>query len=169
MIILPFGQTVWLWRRQAGLTQQALAKRARLPQSNLSAIERGRRAVSLTTIRALAAALGVRPGVLVDGLPPGSPVGGQRLLSRKTIERIADAVAGRRLAAEPSEQVVVDALRALLKNRMCAARRQYGQPRIGARRVLAAWIRLKSFYGSSAIETLAERALERLPHDTTND
>ena len=78
MATLPFGQAVMLWRRQGGLTQQALARRAGIPQPNLSAIERGGRAVSLTTIRALAAALGVRPGMLVDGMPPASGAGSPR-------------------------------------------------------------------------------------------
>jgi transcriptional regulator with XRE-family HTH domain len=166
----PFGQTVMLWRQEGGLTQQTLARRAGIPQPNLSAIERGRRTVSLSTIRALAAALGVRPGILVDGVPPTPGAGGRPSLSREAIERIADAVACHRRLTEPGEQATVEALRALLGHRMRAARRQWGRPRTGRRGALAAWIRLKSLYGQSAIQTLADRVLERQgAHDPPSD
>lgn len=65
--MIPFGQAVLLWRLHRGLTQQTLAVKARVPRSNLSAIERGKREVSLRTLRSLALALEVRPGVLADG------------------------------------------------------------------------------------------------------
>ena len=150
-----------LWRQRSGLTQQALAERAGIPQPNLSAIERDRRAASLTTIRALAAALGVRPGLLVDGVPPSSAAHGHPSLSRETIERIADAVAFDRPVTDPDEQAAVRALRVLLGSRMRAARRQWSIPRSGKHAALTAWIRLKSLYGRAAIQTLADRVLER--------
>ncbi len=187
-----------LWRQQAGLTQQALAKRAGIPQPNLSAIEWGKRDVSLGTMRALAATLGVRPGILADGVPPAltgrGPVGarhplaskegassaaghrqGSPVLSRQTIERIADAVAFDQPVTEPNEHVTVDALRELLGHRTLALRRQWSRPRTARRQALAAWIRLKSLYGRSAIQTLADRVLERQRandariNDSTND
>ena len=161
MSILPFGQAAWAWRLNRGLTQDALAKRAGVPRPNLSAIERGRREVSLTTLRALAAGLGVPPGLLVDGVPPVSAHGGQPSLSRETIERIADAVAFNRPVVEPTEQTAVEALRALLGHRTRAARHQQGRPRTGRRGALAAWVRLNGLYGRSAIQTLADRVLER--------
>lgn len=161
MIFLPFGQTVMLWRQRRGLSQQALARRAGIPQPNLSAIERGRRVASLPTIRGLAAALGVRAGLLVDGVPPGSVDHGSPLLSRETIERIVDAVAFHGRVAEPSEAVTVQALRVLVRHRTRAAHQQWGRPRTGKRAALAAWIQLKSLYGRSAIQMLADRVLER--------
>ncbi len=48
-----------VWRTYRGLTQAALGQRAGVPQSVISAIERGRRAPSLATLRALASALGL--------------------------------------------------------------------------------------------------------------
>lgn len=71
--MLPFGETVLAWRLARGLTQAALANLARVSRPNLSAIERGQREVTLGTLRALAVALDVRPGVLVDGVSPGGP------------------------------------------------------------------------------------------------
>lgn len=170
MNTLPFGPTVLLWRVSRGLTQAALARRAGLPRPNLSAIERGRREVSLTTLQALAAGLGVRAGMLVDRVPPASAQGGRASLSREAIERIADAVAFDRPVTEPNEQTTVEALRRLLGHRTRAMRRQRGRPRTGRRGALVAWMWLKGLYGRSAIQTLADRVLERQrAHESKSD
>ena len=158
---LPFGQAVRCWRQQAGLTQQALAKLTRIPQPNLSAIEQSGRAVSLGTIRTLAAALNVRPGMLVDGVPPGVADTRPAALSRQTIERVANAVAFDRPLAVPAERAVADALRALVAHRTRALRRQPGRPQTVQQQTRVAWTQLKSVYGRSAIEMLADRVLER--------
>ena len=169
MNMLPFGQVVLVWRRSCGLTQEALARRTGIPRPNVSAIERGRREVSLTTLRTLAAALGVRPGILVDGVPPASAHSTPPSLSREAIERIADAVAFDRPVTALDEQVTVEALRTLLGHRTRAVRHQWGRPRTGRRGVLAAWGRLKSLYDRAAIQTLADRVLERQrAHDATS-
>lgn len=157
--MVPFGQALWLWRRHRGLTQGALARRARLTRPNLSAIERGRREVSLRTLRALAWALEVRPGLLADGIPPAGQE--PRRLSRQVLERIADAVAFERPLTQPEEQATAEGLRTLLGHRTRAARHQRGRPRVGRREMLAAWGRLKSLYGQAAIQTIADRVLER--------
>ena len=158
--MLPFSQTVLSWRIQQGLTQDALARRAGITRPNLSAIEQGKREVSLKTLRALAAGLDVRPGILADGIPPGAAPGGPRLVSRDTLERIADAVAFHR-QARPDERPAVDALRTLLAPRMRAARGRLGRPRTSRRAALAAWVKLTGLYGRPAIQALADRVLER--------
>ena len=160
-MVIPFGQTVRSWRLHRRMTQVQLAQTARLPRPNLSAIEQGKREVSLPTLRALAEGLGVRAGILVDGVPPALAQGGQPSLSRKTLERIADAVAFDRQVTEPTEQATVEALRTLLSHRTRAMRRQWSRPRRQRRSALAAWMWLKSLYGRSAIQTLADRVLER--------
>ena len=66
----PFGQTLFLWRLDRHLSQAALAQRAGIPRPNLSLMERGKREVTLGTLRALAVALDVRPGILADGVLP---------------------------------------------------------------------------------------------------
>lgn len=85
----PFGETLLAWRLSRGMTQAALAKAARVPRPNLSAIERGDREVTLKTLRALALALDIRPGILADGQPPAENA---RPLTRARLERIAAAV-----------------------------------------------------------------------------
>ena len=161
MNILPFGQAVLAWRRSCGLTQEALARRAGIPRPNVSAIERGRREVSLTTLRTLAAALDVRPGLLVDGVSPEASRGGPLSSSRGTLERIADAVAFGRQVKDPRERAVVDALAVLLGPRTRAVRRQWRRSRIGRRTALHAWRTLTSLYSRDAISTLTDRVTER--------
>ena len=169
MVMLPFGQTILLWRAHRGLTQRELSQRVGMPRPNLCAIERGRREVTLVTLRALAAALDVRPGLLADGVPPAPEGGEPSPLSREALERIADAVAFDRPVRAAGEQAMVDALRMLLENRRLAARGRRGRPRTGRRRMLAAWGRLKSLRGGAAIQTLADRVLERQgAHDPAN-
>jgi len=143
---LPFGQTLLLWRRQRGLTQQQLAATAGLPRPNLCAIEQGRREVSLTTLRALALALDVPAGALVDGLSPGA--GKSPSFSRAALERIAEAVAVGRPLRHPAERDVADLLKSVVGLR---ARRG------GKRRAEAAWLTLQSRYPREVVQTLLER------------
>ena len=59
-----FGEAVRTRRTELGLSQEALGERARLDQTYLSGIERGRRNPSLDVIVRLAAALDLSPGEL---------------------------------------------------------------------------------------------------------
>ena len=164
--MVPFGEAVLLWRLQRGLTQEELARRAGVPRPNLSAIERGQREVSLKTLRALAVALGVRPGVLVDGIVPQEEAGG---LSREAMERIADAVVRNAPLAEPKEQALADRLKYLVGSRLRAAGpvtkdstlrlTSKGAARLG-RVSDRAWLSLSS-YPKAVIESLVSRILER--------
>ena len=176
--MVPFGETVLLWRLQRGLTQKELAQRAGVPRPNLSAIERGQREVSLKTVRALGVALGVRAGVLVDGVLPQEEEGTGKL-SREAMERIADAVVGKRVLPEAGEQALADQLKRLVRSRLRAARpmakgstlsstlrlrpegrlTSKGAVRLG-RVSDRAWLSL-SGYPKAVIESLVGRILER--------
>ena len=158
---IPFGQALYLWRRARGLTQAALAQRAKVSRPNLSTIERGKREVTLPTVRVLAAALGVRPGTLVDGVPPSAAAGRRSSLSRETLERLADAVAFGRPVADPGEQEIVAALRTLLAHRTRAIHQRWSRPRTGRRAAISAWAVLTSRCGRAAIQNLADRVAER--------
>ena len=111
----PFGETVLAWRLTRGMTQAELAASARIPRPNLSAIERGDREVTLKTLRALAVALNVRPGILADGV---SPAEGARPLSRTRMERIARAAAHGIRLADPREAALAGHLRRTLSARL---------------------------------------------------
>ncbi len=56
-----FGRNVRKLRRAVGLSQEALADRARLHRTYVSSVERGKRNVSLENIYAIAAALACDP------------------------------------------------------------------------------------------------------------
>jgi transcriptional regulator with XRE-family HTH domain len=60
-----FGETVRRLRKQAGLSQEALAERADLSADFLGFIERGENVPTLTTILQLARALGVQPSKII--------------------------------------------------------------------------------------------------------
>ena len=56
-----FGANVRVYRRAAGLSQEAVAARMGVDRAHVSAMERGLQNVTLLTIWQLAESLGVRP------------------------------------------------------------------------------------------------------------
>lgn len=68
------GQRIRYYRQRVGLTQTALARKAKVNQGFLSEIERGRRKPSPASLKALASALDVPPAVLIGpGLDHDAP------------------------------------------------------------------------------------------------
>jgi len=149
MDISPFGQTLFLWRLKRDLSQAELARRARIPRPNLSAIERGKREVTLGTLRALALALDVRPGVLADGVLP-VPWKGKPHWSRASLERIADAVVFGKKAPSQFEHKVADLLH-------CATRDTSSTKRKAA----VSWLLLKSVCPPEVLRSLFQRIRDR--------
>ena len=159
--MLVFGQAVKIWRGQRELSQAQLARLAGLSRPNLSAIERGRRDVTLGTLRALAVALDVTPGTLADGIPPGLP-GEAASLSRQALERIADGVVRDHPVRGELERTLVELLRQLTKARRRLAFGRGGLPRVGSRAEAIAWLRLKASCPAPVLRTLLERIDDRL-------
>ena len=155
----PFGETVLAWRLTRGMTQAELAASARIPRPNLSAIERGGREVTLKTLRALAMALNVRPGILADGI---SPAEGARPLSRTRMERIARAAAHGVSLTDPREAALAGHLRRALSARLGpGGKRRRPQSRAGSDR---AYFMLRSSESQATVASLVDRvclALER--------
>lgn len=154
--MLPFNEVLRQWRLERGLTQGELAQRARVPRPNLCAMERGKRDVSLSTLRALAVGLGLQPGILADGVPPGAE-GGSAVWSRRRLERIADAVVSGRALANRREQTIADLLRHVMAARLRAARPGWGAGGRGRPAQKAAWVRLKSQCPPAVLRNLLER------------
>ncbi len=156
--MLPFGETVLLWRRQRRLTQEGLARRAGISRPNLSAIERGKREVGLKTLRALAMALGVQPGILVEGMGPWA---NQPPLSREAMERVADAVAyGRRLHRQ-EEKRLAGLMGVLLRSKLAAWKREPRPRGAGKRTASSAWLSLAASYPPEVVDSLLQRIAER--------
>ncbi|WP_146605845.1 helix-turn-helix domain-containing protein [Micromonospora craterilacus] len=72
-LLLALGHRVRLLRAERGLTQRQLAEAVGISRPSLANIERGRQETSVSVLLRLAAALGVTPGVLVDGLGGATP------------------------------------------------------------------------------------------------
>ena len=128
-----------------------LAGRAGITRPNLSAVERGRREVSLTTLRSLAWALGVSPGILVDGIAPASVPA--HPFPRQALERVADAVWKGIPLQSDEEEKLAGLLRQLLHPRKNIRR--------GKRSAERAWLRLKAIYPAQMIQTLIEKVRDR--------
>ena len=78
-------------RRRAGLTQAALAERARVPKSTVGRIESGTRIPSTEMVERLVRAAGLSVSVALSEPDPGTDSMFERTLRRSPAERLADA------------------------------------------------------------------------------
>lgn len=71
-LLREFGDRLRTARRQAGLSQEALAHEAGLHRTYIGSVERGERNIALFNILTLATVLGTDAGTLLTGLrrPP---------------------------------------------------------------------------------------------------
>ena len=148
-----------MWRLKHGLSQEALALKAGLPRPNLSDIERGKREVSLRSLRALAMALDIKPGLLADGVGPDSEE--PMVLSRGRMERIAQAVVHNEVLRDPREKDLAEKLTRLLRPVLSA---RGIQNRGRSRKGLAAqrsWLSLTGIHSAEEIESLIKRITEK--------
>lgn len=160
MNVLPFAETVLAWRLFRGMTQADLARAARVPRPNLSAIERGGREVTLKTLRALASALDVRPGVLVDGEAPGTHPG---RLTRATLERVAEAAVRNQPLKNRREATLARSLRDAMSSRLSATPGVRSK-RARGRTADRAYFLLRATERPETIASLVDRAAGRIRH-----
>jgi transcriptional regulator with XRE-family HTH domain len=67
-IAAAFGHNLLLVRRRVGFSQEELASLASLHRTEIGLLEHGRRRARVDTLVKLGGALGVDPGVLLDGI-----------------------------------------------------------------------------------------------------
>jgi transcriptional regulator with XRE-family HTH domain len=154
----PFGETVLAWRLTRGLTQAQLASAADIPRPNLSAIERGNREVTLRTLRALALALDVRPGALVDGEMPNADA---PPLTRAQMERIADAAITGTTLVDRRESILAQWLGASVAQ-PDESHGRAPRSRLSGRRSDRAYFLLRSAEEPAVLASLVNRVTERL-------
>lgn len=147
----PFGETVLLWRLARGLTQDELAKAARVSRPNLSAIERGEREVTLGTLRSLALALEIKPGILADGVGPGA---GGPPLSRAALERVAQSAISGETLPDAQERKLSVLLAAIVSSGTSPRRKR------GTRDASLSYLQLKSQVSPEVFASLVTRANE---------
>jgi transcriptional regulator with XRE-family HTH domain len=157
--MITFGENILLWRLHKSLSQEQLAVLSILPRPNLSDIEKGKRDVTLSTIRSLANALGVSPGTLVNGEPPKRK-NWEGDFSRESMERIASSVAQGRLPKDPTERQIYRLLKEVLRcSLQCARARQRHLP-LPTRRGDRAWLLLRVLCSAETVNSLIMRSLE---------
>lgn len=144
-----WGARLGAWRIARGLTQAALAKRARLPQPAVSGAERGTRDISLRTLCRIADALAVSPGTLLDRDPP------RLALDRHRIDAVARAVISGHRALPRDLRLLADACAGATRPTLeaCGIR-----PALRGRRTGARALRLAEFrFGRPVVEDILNR------------
>ena len=157
--MITFGENILLWRLHRSLSQEQLAALSNIPRPNLSDIEKGKRDVTLSTIRYLANALGVLPGTLVNGEPPEyKELGGD--LSREYMEKLAGSVARGKPPNDAKERQLYKLLRDILSNSLKCTRTRQGRLTLPTRKSGLAWLRLRALYTSETVNSLITRTRE---------
>jgi transcriptional regulator with XRE-family HTH domain len=156
--MIPFGRCLTLWRKERGLSQAALAQKAGVPQPNLSDIERGEREVSLRTLRALALALNITPGLLADGIGPMSEQ--PLVLTRERLERVAQAVVEGKPLVDRDENELANQTARLMKGRLRAVGAKGRKLSTGGS-TPDPWRSLGESYRPEEIQSLVERVSEK--------
>ncbi len=158
--MITFGENVLLWRLHRSLSQEQLAALSNLPRPNLSGIERGKRSVTLSTIRSLANALDVSPGTLVNGEPPRSK-GWKGDFSREAMERIARSVVQGCPPKDSAERQIYDLLKNVLQCGLQIVRDQQRKLPLPTRKSSSAWINLRALCSTETINSLIARSVEQ--------
>ena len=154
--MVAFAENIYLWRVYRGLSQDELAVRSGIPRPNISAIESGKREVSLSTLRSLAAGLRTSPGTLVNGIAPARFKG--VLLSRESLEAIVKASLGRPIARiTPQQKHISVILSGMIKNRVNANNARYRNILTGRHGYVDNWLMLKAGIGRASVNSLLAR------------
>lgn len=143
------------WRSHLQLSQNELAERAGIPRPNLSAIERGRRDPTISTLEKIARALNLSVGQMLDQHPDSIENPG-----RHTVDEIAQAVASGDRSLTPSENQLADDIASQVINLL----ESHGAPGAACVKKLSRDdfhrpLKTRARYGAA----LVDRILKRLP------
>lgn len=151
--MLAVAQKLYLLRTRKGITQTELSNRSRIPQANLSKIEQGKQDPTISTLVRISLALGITPAEFFGKEPERKPF----RWTRRSLERVAQAVTGDPKTLSDEEKEIVE----LLKDTLPGPWRK----RLSSRRIYQSWYELKGKLSQQEIRTLAERvqdATERM-------
>ncbi|HEX4260297.1 MAG TPA: helix-turn-helix domain-containing protein, partial [Acetobacteraceae bacterium] len=92
-VLQTLGERVRTLRARRGMTRRVLSERSGVSQRYLAQLEAGEGNVSVLLLHALARALGVAPGALLDAAPEKPPelAAAQRVLERLDAVHLAEA------------------------------------------------------------------------------
>ena len=157
--MITFGDNILLWRLHRSFSQERLAALSGLPRPNLSDIEKGKRDVTLSTIRSLANALKVSPGTLVNAEPP-KPEQWKENLPRESMERIANSVARGIYPGDPVERHIAALLKEVLQCSLQSVQTRKRHLPLPGRKSDRAWLLLRALYTAEILNSLIMRTLE---------
>ena len=148
--MLSLGQRIAEMRMKRGWTQTELSKLSKIPQANLSNIEKNKQDITVSTLRRIAHALEVDIRDFFnekDYLPVS--------LTRTSVEKMARAVNGAREKLNANEKNLVGLLKSTLPGQSIRSCR--------TKETQQAWIELKKILPAAQIRALIEKARE---HET---
>ncbi|MFT7637207.1 MAG: transcriptional regulator with XRE-family HTH domain [Candidatus Omnitrophota bacterium] len=116
------GQTIFIWRGERGFTQAQLALSSGVSRPNISAIEQGSRDLTVQTLRRIASALELNPGVLVDGISPETSMDKFKS-DRFALDRIARLATGENLSASAEEKKIATDLASIMHSKIGNSKR----------------------------------------------
>ena len=145
--MLTLGQKIRLRRRERGLTQTALSEMCRIPQSNLSKIEKDICDIHVSTLQRVAKALEIHPSQLIDGNAFEIEAG--KFLTRERIERIAEAVINGNVPVSIDEAKVV----ALFRNILPEKTSRY----VSLNKLYDSWLSLRDLFSQKEIKSIYDR------------
>ena len=131
-------------RSRKGWTQVDLAVKAGIAQANLSNIEKGKRDLTVSTLVRLAAALEVRPAVLIEE-ENAAPV---FELTRSQIETLAKAVIEPKAKTSSEIRQFAELFRQILPQQSARA---------SSRKIQRAWMLLRQRFSSQEIQGICQR------------
>jgi len=155
--MLSLGENVYLWRVKRHWTQHELARKAGVPQPNLSNLEKGKADVTVSTLRRLAAALGVQASELLEGAATGERTH-RVLTTRGFLEKVAQGVVGPSTNLSRTEKQMARLFRSVIWSQKSS--------RLSQKKVVQAWIELRTSLSHEAIETVLSKigkARQRMP------
>ncbi|MCB9800410.1 MAG: helix-turn-helix transcriptional regulator [Candidatus Omnitrophica bacterium] len=159
--MFPTGRVITLWRLERGMSQKELADKAGIPRPNLSVIERGGRDLNLSTLRRIAAALDIRPGLLADGIAPSAYVR-KKPWTRESLDNIALYLCGKTIQLNPNEKKAAELFIPLVSTKEKLSARGKERLRTGARREDQALMRVKQLFTHEEFQNILNRVDKNL-------
>lgn len=136
------GTRIAIQRRMKGVPQKDLAVRAGITQANLSNIEKGKRDLTVSTLLRIAAALDLRPCVLLEEETPAEKIE----LTRSRIEALAEAVLDPAFKKKPELKALAAEIRTILPG-----------SRSSTKQIELAWAGLRQKFRAVEIKAILQR------------
>ena len=147
--MLEIGFSIYYYRLEKGMTQTELARKAGVPQPNLSNIEKGKKDITLTTLKRLSLALEVPAAILIDE-GAGADKSGKIQFGREMLEKLAKRIAvsdGTMLGGKADEIVRLFSLLLPARSRQ----------KPSSAEVQRAWIQLRKRLSADEIRAIYQR------------